>query len=390
MTTIANHSRRQLAVLMLAAGALALGFSAASIAQSARPAEIKLGIALSLTGNNAESGRDSKRGIELALEEMNRAGRFKTTKVNLVEADDASDSNRAVTAVQRLASEGVVGIVGGTVSNAVRAALPMAQRAKVPFVIVNAFTPGLTDVGDMVFQVSQPTGAFNKAAVALAAKKNKPTKAALLWAQDNPTTVGFRDDFIEALKANGIALVVDEPMKALDSDFTAQLRKAMNAGADLLLPNFNSAQNAAVIKQAHSLGYRPKTMGHVGDMSNSFTSAGGKEVIGHVANSAFFPGGSTAPLKTFLAAFQSKYNIPATGPAALGYQAMKLTGEAMGRMLDAGQAATADNLRLALGNLGPQPSVMGSSGTASFVNRILQYDGFTLILDENLRWQEWK
>ena len=67
MTTIANHSRRQLAVLTLAAGALALGFSAASIAQSARPAEIKLGIALSLTGNNAESGRDSKRGIELQV-----------------------------------------------------------------------------------------------------------------------------------------------------------------------------------------------------------------------------------------------------------------------------------------------------------------------------------
>ena len=385
-----RHIRNRLLGAILA-GIAALGVSTSGYSQSAaRPPEIKLGIALSLTGNNAESGRDSKRGIELALDEMNRAGRFKTTKVNLVDADDASDSNRAVIAVQRLASEGVIGIVGGTVSNAVRAALPMAQRSRVPFVIVNAFTPKLTEVGDMVFQVSQPTGDFNKAAVALAAKKFKPTKAALLWAQDNPTTVGFRDDFIEALKAAGIALVVDEPMKALDSDFIAQLRKAMNAGADLLIPNFNSAQNAAVIKQAHSLGYNPKTIGHVGDMSNSFTGAGGKEVVGHVANSGFFPGGSTAPLKSFLAAFQSKYNIPATGPAALGYQAMRLTGEAMARMLDAGQAATPDNLRIALGNLGSQPSIMGSSGTASFVNRVLQYDGFTLILDDKLAWQEWK
>jgi len=109
-----------------------------------------------------------------------------------------------------------------------------------------------------------------------------------------------------------------------------------------------------------------------------------------VANSAFYPGGSSAPLKAFLAAFQGKYNIPATGPAALGYQAMRVTGEALGRVLDGGQTATPDTLRVALGNLGSQPSVMGSSGSASFVNRILQYDGFTLILDENLKWQEWK
>ena len=69
---------------------------------------------------------------------------------------------------------------------------------------------------------------------------------------------------------------------------------------------------------------------------------------------------------------------------------MRLTGEAMARLLDAGQAATPDNLRIALGNLGAQPSVMGSSGTAAFVNRVLQYDGFTLILDDKLAWQEWK
>jgi hypothetical protein len=59
-------------------------------------------------------------------------------------------------------------------------------------------------------------------------------------------------------------------------------------------------------------------------------------------------------------------------------------------MLDQGQPATPENLRIALVNLGPQPSVMGSSGTASFVNRVLKYDGYTLILDENLKWQEWK
>ena len=384
-----RNNRRLFGLALVAAAAFCVGPE--GYAQTAvHPQEIKLGITLSMTGNNAESGRDSKRGIDLALDELNHAGRFKGTKIILVEADDASDSNRAVTAVQRLATEGVIGIVGGTVSNAVRAALPMAQRSRVPFVVVNAFTPKLTDIGDMVFQVSQPTGDFNKAEVALAVRKYKPTKAAMLWAQDNPTTVGFRDDFIEALKAAGIPLVVDEPMKALDSDFSAQLRKAMNAGADLLIPNFNAAQNAAVIKQAHSIGYSPKTLGHVGDMSNSFISAAGKEGVGHVANSAFFPGGSSAPLKSFLNAYSAKYNAPATGPAALGYQSMRLAGEAIGRVLDQGQPATPENLRVALGNLGPQPSVMGGTGTASFVNRVLQYDGYTLILDENLKWQEWK
>ena len=386
-----NNVRIRKNLLGVLLGAVTMCAATPVLAQSAaRPQEIKLGIALSITGNSAETGRDSKRGIELALEEMNKAGRFKNTKITLVEADDASDSNRAVTAVQRLASENVIGIVGGSVSNAVRAALPVAQRARVPFVIVAAYTPKLTEVGDMVFQVSQPTGAYNKAAIAIAAKKFNPVKAGLLWAQDNPTTVGFRDDFIEALKAAGISLVVDEPMKALDSDFTAQLRKAMNAGVDLLIPNFNAVQNAALIKQARSLGYSPKTIGHVGDVSGTFTTAGGKEVVGHVANSAFFAGGSSAPLKSFLAGFQAKYNIPATGPAALGYQSMRLTGEAIGRLLDQGQAATPETLRAALGNLGPQPSVMGSSGTAAFVNRVLQYDGYVLILDEKLQWQEWK
>jgi len=231
---------------------------------------------------------------------------------------------------------------------------------------------------------------FNKAEVALVAERKKPTKAAMLWAQDNPTTVGFRDDFLEALKAAKIELVVDEPMKALDTDFNAQLTKAQKAGADLLIPNFNAPQNAAVIKQAHALGYRPITIGHVGDNSSSFTTTGGKDVVGHIANSPFFAGGTIEPLKSFVAAYTSRYGTAPTAPAALGYQAMRMSGEAIGRMLDQGQAPTPDNFRAALNALGEQPSVMGSAGKATFVNRVLEYAGFTIILDDDLKWQIWK
>jgi len=355
-----------------------------------RPAEVKIGVILSLTGNVAEVGRESKRGIELALEEMTLAGRFKTTKVTITEIDDATESNQAVVGVQRLVSAGVIGIVGGTVSSVVRAALPMAQRSKVPFIVVNAYTAGLTDIGDMVFQVSQPMGEFNKQEVAIVAQRRKPARAAILWAQDNPTTVGFRDDFLGALKSAGITVVVDEAMKALDSDYTAQLRKAMNAEADLLIPNFNGPQNAAVIKQAHSLGYRPITIGHVGDISASFISAGGSEVVGHIANTGFFSGGSSAPLRSFVAAYTAMYKVAPSGPAALGYQSMRLAGEAVGQLLDKGLGMTASNFQVALKNLGPQPSVMGSGGTASFVNGVFKYDGYVVVVDDRLNWQEYK
>jgi branched-chain amino acid transport system substrate-binding protein len=361
-----------------------------SFAQSG-PAEVRLGSVLSLSGNVAEVGRECKRGIELALDEMTQAGRFKGTKIVRVEEDDASEADKSVIAVQRLSTENVIGIVGGTVSNAVRAALPMAQRVHLPFVVVNAYTVKLTDIGDMAFQVSKPTSDFNTQEVVQVVKRLKLKKAAMLWAQDNPTTVGFRDDFIAGLKTAGIPLVVDEPMKALDTDYNAQLNKAIAAGADLLIPNFNAPQNAAVIKQAHALGYFPTNIGHVGDNSSSFAATGGKDVVGHIANSAFFADGSGPVVQAFVAAYKAKYNATPTAPSAISYQAMRLAGEAIARILDRGQTPTPALFRAELNALGPQPSVLGSTGTAAFnANRVYDYDGYLVVMDENMQWKEWK
>ena len=119
-------------VLKTAAGlALALALGAPAIAQDT----LTVGIMVPTTGSEATYGQDMANAVNLAIGEINAAGGVLGKQLASTIGDDGCDAQMAVNAASKLASSGVVGIVGGYCSGATIPTLKIYGDAKLPMII---------------------------------------------------------------------------------------------------------------------------------------------------------------------------------------------------------------------------------------------------------------
>ena len=120
---------------------------------SARPAPERAGDGAFLIGALAplsrpgwtEAGRHLLAGLELGVDDVNRAGGVEGRPLELVVRDTAGDPRRAATAVEELASQGVTALAGEYHSVAARAAATRAEALGLPFLCSSAVLDALTD-----------------------------------------------------------------------------------------------------------------------------------------------------------------------------------------------------------------------------------------------------
>lgn len=111
--------------------------------------EILVGVEMPLTGALARPGKNNLEGITAGVEVFNRKNPNHTIK--LVTIDDESSPAKAVTAVEKLAAQGVIAINGGYGSNLTGPASTAADKAGVAFLTVGGSASSLTERGLRTF-----------------------------------------------------------------------------------------------------------------------------------------------------------------------------------------------------------------------------------------------
>jgi branched-chain amino acid transport system substrate-binding protein len=91
----------------------AAGFTAMLLAGTAMAADVKIGVLVPTTGSEATYGQDMANAVKIAIAEINKAGGINGDQVSMVVGDDGCDPQQAVNAATKLASSGIVGVVGG-------------------------------------------------------------------------------------------------------------------------------------------------------------------------------------------------------------------------------------------------------------------------------------
>ena len=91
---------------------LLLGVVALLVPSLVLAGDIKIGLMCPLTGKWASEGQDMKNIVSLLVDETNAKGGINGSKVELVVEDDAGDPRTAALAAQKLASAGVVAVIG--------------------------------------------------------------------------------------------------------------------------------------------------------------------------------------------------------------------------------------------------------------------------------------
>jgi branched-chain amino acid transport system substrate-binding protein len=331
----------QVVAFYIIAGMLAVGLAGCTGKQGAGPTpgttqrgDIPVGAYLSLTGPEADFGKTTREGIELALDEINGSGGIHGRKIRLIVENNESDAAKAASAVTKLiTNDKVVAIVGEIASGLSLAAAPICQRNRIPMVSPSSTNIKVTQVGDYIFRVCF-IDPFQAYVVAKFARDTlKANTAAIFVDNQSPYSRDFGAEFKKHFTRMGGRIVADLAYAATDTDFKAQLTKIKAANPDVILVPGYYKSVGAIGKQARELGIKVPLLGGDGwDSQDIFTTAGdaleGCYFSNHMAVDDPNP-----TVRRFVEAFRKKYGAHRMPGAltALGYDAMMILADAMKR-----------------------------------------------------------
>ncbi len=333
--------------------ALALG--AAVSASAAAP--IKIGLAGPFTGGSSPMGGSMRDGVKLAADEINAKGGVLGRQIQLIERDDQADNTRGIQVTQELINkEKVVAGMGFINSGVSLAAQRFYEEAKIPVmnnvatatIITKQFLPPEFP-DNYVFRTAAHDTIQTAMMVDEAVTKHKFTKIAILADSTNYGQLG-REDLEKTLAKKGIKPVAVEKYNIKDVDMTAQLLKAKQAGAQVVMTYGIGPELAQIANGMEKLGWKVPMMGSWTLSMANFIDNAGKNGDGALMPQTFIQEGNTPKRKAFIAAYQKAYKvdrIPSPVSAAQGYDSMYLLAAAIK------QAGTTDGpkVREALENL---------------------------------------
>jgi branched-chain amino acid transport system substrate-binding protein len=335
----------------LMAAALLASFSAIA----AEP--IKIGVSGPFTGGSAPMGVSMRDGARLAAADINAKGGVLGRQLQLVERDDEAKNERGVQVSQELINKEKVAATVGFINTGVSlAGQRFYQEAKIPVinnvstgsVITKQFLP--PDYKDnYIFRTSANDTIQSNMIVDEAVTKRKFTKVAILADSTNYGQLG-RADLEKALAAKGIKPVAVEKYNIKDVDMTAQLLKAKQGGAQVVLTYGIGPELAQIANGMEKLNWHVPMIGSWTLSMGNFVDNAGKNGDGAVMPQTFIQEGDTPKRKAFIAAYQKAYKVdrmPSPVSAAQGYDSIYLLAAAMK------QAGTTDGpkVREALENL---------------------------------------
>ncbi|VVE34954.1 amino acid ABC transporter substrate-binding protein [Pandoraea horticolens] len=322
----------------LMAGAVAFALSA-SMAIAADP--IKIGVSGPFTGGSSSMGVSMRDGVRLAASEINKSGGVLGRQILLVERDEEAKNERGVQVAQELINkEKVVATVGYINTGVALASQRFYQDAKIPVfnnvatgtVITEQFKPPQYP-DNYVFRNSAKDSIQAPMIVEEAITRRGFKKPAILADSTNYGQLG-REDLEKALKAKGITPVAVEKFNIKDVDMTAQLLKAKQAGADVILTYGIGPELAQIANGMGKLGWKLPIVGSWTLAMANYIDNSGANGEGARMPQTFIQEPNTPKRKAFidayLAMFKPKNNrIDSAVSAAQGYDSIYLLAAAI-------------------------------------------------------------
>ena len=245
----------------LVMGALAgCGSSSSSSTSSGNDASasgdnvIKIGVFEPQTGENGGGGLQEVYGIRYANQVYPtvEVGGTEYT-IQLVEVDNNSDKTEAVTAAQKLVSEGVVTVLGSYGSGVSIAAGDIFAEAGIPAIGCSCTNPQVTSGNEWYFRTCF-LDPFQGTVMANYAIQNGYQKAAVITQLGDDYSSGLGSFFKSAFEKLGGTIVAEEQFQTNQSDFKAILTNIKSANPDIIFAPSSITTAPLIIKQAREMG----------------------------------------------------------------------------------------------------------------------------------------
>ncbi len=224
---------------------------------SAAGGTFKIGVIGPFTGAAAAYGNAVKNGADLAVKEINAAGGAGGIMLEVNPQDDEHDAQKSVNAYNTLKDWGAQMIVGPTTSGPCIAVAAETSNDNM-FQITPSGSAVECVAPDNVFRVCFSDPDQGAAAARYIGENKLAVKVAIIYDSSTEYSSGIREAFIGEAQGQGIEVVADEAFTADNAtDFSVQLDKAKEAGAELLFLPIYYQEASIILKQAKDKEFAP-------------------------------------------------------------------------------------------------------------------------------------
>ncbi|MBP3263303.1 ABC transporter substrate-binding protein [Pseudobutyrivibrio sp.] len=222
----------------------------------------RLGGIVPITGGAAQYGQGVMNAIQIAVDEVNEAGGINGYKVSFNFQDDEMDNQKSVNAYNTLKDWGMQILEGTVTSGACAAVSAETYNDRIFQLTPSASSTSVTEGHDNTFQICFSDPNQGTVSADYIADNSLGTKIGIIYDSSDPYSSGVYQNFAKEAANVGLDIVATEAFTSDNkTDFSTQLQKCKDAGADLLFLPFYYQEGSVVLKQAHDMSYAPIMFG---------------------------------------------------------------------------------------------------------------------------------
>ncbi|TMJ70591.1 MAG: hypothetical protein E6G80_11340, partial [Alphaproteobacteria bacterium] len=255
-----------------------------------------------------------KQGIELAIEQVNKAG-INGYRLEVQYEDSACSPLPATQAAKRLLEQYKPQVaLGEECSDATLAIMPLMEQAKVPFLNAGSSSIKVTDPGNpWTFRI-MPNEVMQGVDISTNAYKRLNARTAVLLYENTNAGIGNAKVFADTFKSLGGEILGDIGFGRDVNDFTAIATRIAGLGKVDVIPTYTLEGQGLRITQA--LAQAGVTKGGGGQsiqlgtiwLPFGFEQKAGKAALGYIRIVQFDPTDKREVVQSFIRSFKAKYN----------------------------------------------------------------------------------
>ena len=222
---------------------------------------LKIGGIGPTTGGAAVYGQAVKNAAELAVKEINAAGGINGMQIEFQFEDDEHDAEKSVNAYNSLKDWGMQVLMGTVTSTPCTAVVEKTHEDN-----MFQLTPSGSAVDsikyDNAFRVCFSDPNQGSASAKYIGENKLATKVAVIYNSSDVYSSGIYEKFAAEAENQDFEIVSAEAFtEDSKTDFSVQLQKAKDAGADMVFLPIYYTEASLILTQANSMGYAPTFFG---------------------------------------------------------------------------------------------------------------------------------
>ena len=287
-----------------------------------------------LTGSLASWGEGAVNGYNLAIKEINEAGGVTIdgksyTLESAVFADDKSDATEAISAYNNCTSYDISAVIGSCSSSCTLSFVETAQENGMLVITPYSTNATICKTGDYIFRECFSDADQGPTLAKMATEEFGAKNIAIVAAEDSDYCAGLAEAMEGSLAEMADVTFEHYGCVTTDTDYTAQISKAIEQGAEVIIypNNYDTVPN--FVSQARDAGFTGPILG--GDAWD------GTDVTGYEAkfNDCYYLAhldlsADTEAVKNYVAAYKAEYGEEGLNAvSSLYYDTVKMLVQAM-------------------------------------------------------------